>query len=40
MKVTRIKHYDALMLGAQVAYSAYIEKTKASDKLEDIVNGV
>ncbi|UGV31630.1 ATP-binding protein [Halopseudomonas aestusnigri] len=37
---SRIKHYDALILGAQVAYSAYIEKTKALDKLEDIVNGI
>ncbi|PMY73090.1 MULTISPECIES: ATP-binding protein [unclassified Pseudomonas] len=37
---SRIKHYDALILGAQVAYSAYIEKTKVLDKLEDIVNGI
>jgi hypothetical protein len=37
---SRIKHYDALIRGAQEAYSAYIEKTKELDKLEAIVNGI
>lgn len=35
-----IKHYDALILRAQVACSAYIEKTKVLDKFENIVNGI
>ncbi|WP_203230045.1 ATP-binding protein [Azotobacter chroococcum] len=37
---SRIRHYDELIQGAQEAYSAYIEKTKKLDKLEDIVNGI
>jgi hypothetical protein len=37
---SRIKHYDALIKGAQEAYSAYIEKTKELDRLEVLVNEI
>lgn len=35
---SRIVHYDTLIRGAQEAYSAYIDKSKELDKLENIVN--
>lgn len=35
---SRIVHYDALIRGAQDANSAYIDKSKELDKLENIVN--
>ena len=37
---SRIVHYDTLLRGAQEAYSAYIEKSKELDKLENIVNKI
>ena len=37
---SRIVHYDTLIRGAQEAYSAYIEKSKELDKLENIVNRI
>ena len=37
---SRIVHYDTLIRGAQEAYSAYIDQTKALDKLENIVNRI
>ncbi|WP_420464649.1 ATP-binding protein [Panacagrimonas sp.] len=37
---SRIVHYDTLIRGAQVAYSAYIDKSKELDKLENIVNRI
>ncbi len=37
---SRIVHYDTLIRGAQEAYSAYIEKSKELDKLENIVNKI
>lgn len=37
---SRIVHYDALIQGAQEAYSAYIEKSKSLDKLEKIVDRI
>jgi len=35
---SRIVHYDTLIRGAQEGYSAYIDQTRALDKLENIVN--
>lgn len=35
---SRIVHYDTLIRGAQEAYSAYIDKSKELDRLENIVN--
>lgn len=37
---SRIVHYDTLIRGAQEAYSAYIEQSKALDKLEKIVDRI
>jgi hypothetical protein len=37
---SRIVHYDSLIRGAQEAYTAYIEKSKALDKLEKIVDRI
>jgi hypothetical protein len=37
---SRIVHYDTLIRGAQEAYSAYIEKSKELDKLENIVKKI
>ena len=37
---SRIVHYDTLIRGAQEAYSAYIEKSKSLDKLEEIVDRI
>ena len=37
---SRIVHYDSLIRGAQESYSAYIEKSKALDKLEKIVDRI
>jgi hypothetical protein len=37
---SRIVHYDTLIRGAQEAYSAYIDKSKELDKLENIVNRI
>lgn len=37
---SRIVHYDTLIRGAQEAYSAYIDQTKALDKLEKIVSSI
>jgi len=37
---SRIKHYDALIKGAQDAYSEYIERTKELDRLEAIVSEI
>lgn len=37
---SRIVHYDTLIRGAQEAYSAYIEKSKSLDKLENIVDRI
>jgi hypothetical protein len=37
---SRIVHYDTLIRGAQEAYSAYIDKSKELDKLENIVNKI
>ena len=37
---SRIVHYDTLIRGAQEAYSAYIDQSKALDKLEKIVSEI
>ena len=37
---SRIVHYDTLIRGAQEAYSAYIDKSKELDKLENIVDRI
>lgn len=37
---SRIVHYDTLIRGAQEGYSAYIDQTRALDKLENIVNRI
>ena len=37
---SRIVHYDTLIRGAQEAYSAYMDKSKELDKLENIVNRI
>ena len=37
---SRIVHYDTLIRGAQEAYSAYIDQSKALDKLEKIVSAI
>lgn len=37
---SRIVHYDTLIRGAQDAYSAYIDQSKALDKLEKIVDRI
>lgn len=37
---SRIVHYDTLIRGAQEAYSAYIDKSKALDKLEKLVDRI
>ena len=37
---SRIVHYDTLIRGAQEAYSAYIDQSKALDKLEKIVDRI
>ena len=37
---SRIVHYDALINGAQEAYSEYLEKSKELDKLESIVDRI
>lgn len=37
---SRIVHYDALIRGAQEAYSLYIEQTKKLDRLEKIVSAI
>jgi hypothetical protein len=37
---SRIVHYDTLIRGAQEAYSAYINQSKALDKLEKIVDRI
>jgi len=37
---SRIVHYDTLICGAQEAYSAYIEQSRALDKLEKIVDRI
>lgn len=37
---SRIVHYDTLIRGAQEAYSSYIDRTKALDKLEKIVDRI
>lgn len=37
---SRIVHYDTLIRGAQEAYSAYIDRSKELDKLENIVNRI
>lgn len=37
---SRIVHYDTLIRGAQEAYSAYIDKNKEFDKLENMVNRI
>ena len=37
---SRIVHYDTLIRGAQEGYSAYIDQSKALDKLEQIVDRI
>ena len=37
---SRIVHYDALIQGAQNAYSEYLEKSRELDRLEEIVNRI
>ena len=37
---SRIVHYDALIQGAQNAYSEYLKKSKALDRLENIVDRI
>jgi hypothetical protein len=37
---SRIVHYDTLIHGAQVAYAEYLERSKALDKLDEIVRGI
>ena len=37
---SRIVHYDALIQGAQNAYSEYFKKSKELDRLEEIVNRI
>ena len=37
---SRIVHYDALIQGAQNAYSEYLKKSKELDKLEKIVDRI
>lgn len=37
---SRIRHYDALIRGAQESYSEYLEKSKELDRLDEIVRGI